>query len=428
MAKKTPYGRGRRSISNAPGGGNYAEKWHQKLDYLEKPKNKKPKEIRIVGGLFTIFQHFVRFKRKDGSKGGFYEVCPDFDWETGEFRKGPDAVCPLCADFQADDLPQDLRLLGSFRYYMDVFDVSAAKEGRKDGLFGVVFTNKYGKNDLATIGDILGAEVDDLKNGCTVHWHYNDKAQDPKDRVRFYQGNKLPVGFDEDKGVFVLKGGGMRFEGNPTPFDEIVEVKSADDIRADLKRLGLYKKLDEVLEVVASREENTGGRGNASRDASSGGWGDNEQSEEPRRQRQQRSSGNKGGSKQESFSSDSGWGDDSSGSEELETAPADEGWGDDSQASSSSSNEGWGEESSSSSSDEGWGEDSSSGGNGASDEGWGEESKASSSDDSWGEAPSGGGDSAPTHDDSFFGSDEGWGDDSSSGSSSKSSGDDPDGW
>ena len=356
MAKtSSTYRKGRRSLSNAPGGGNFAEKWHQKLDYLEQPKKGK-KEIRIVGGVFTIFQHFIRFKRKDGSKGGFYEVCPDFNMETGEFRKGPDAHCPLCADFQDADLPQELRLLGSFRYYMDAFDITAAKNGQKEGVFGVIFANKYGKNDLAMIGDILGSDIDDPKHGTTIIWNVNEKATDPKDRVRFYQGKPLPILYDEDKDLYLLKGGGLRFTGAPTPFDEVVDVRSPEEIRADLKRLGLYARLEEVLEVVASRGHagpDSGGGGTAEDDDSaSSGWGDDdgddneEEAPPPKKSRGKKAPAKevtaKGKKKkkappveEDDAEEDDSWGDDDADSEGVEEAPADD-WGDDDDSSDDS--------------------------------------------------------------------------------------------
>jgi len=399
-SKKSPYPRGRRPISNAPGGGTYADKWHQKLDYLEKPKRGKPKEIRLVGGIFTIFQHYVRFKRKDGSKSGFYEVCPDFDWDTGQFRKGPDASCPLCADFQDDSLPQELRLLGSFRYYIEAFDITAAKEGRKD-VFGVLFTNKYGKNDLAMIGDIMGCELDDPQKGTSVLWHYDEKAQDPKDRVRFYQGNKMPVKFDEEKGIWMMKGGGNIFKGEPTPFDEIVEVKDPDTIRADLKRLGLYARLEEVIEVVASRDEPGNDR--------SGSWGDSESAKQSRRPT---GSGRPAKAKAAPPppAEDEAWGDDDSPSEPLESAPSDEGWGETSVAAST---------------DDAWGDDSGNGKSASTDDAWGDETAASA--DSGDSSESG-----PEFDDTLF-SDDGWGDSPSEKTSSTVTTkaveeDDPSGW
>jgi len=409
-SNKSSYPKGRRPISNAPGGGTYADKWHQKLDYLENPKRGKPKEIRLVGGIFTIFQHFVRFKRKDGSKSGFYEVCPDFDWEAGEFRKGPDAVCPLCADFQADDLPQELRLLGSFRYYMDAFDITAAKEGRKD-VFGVVFTNKYGKNDLAMIGDILGCEIDDPEKGTSVLWHFDEKAQDPKDRVRFYQGNKMPVRYNEEKGLWMMKGGGKVYTGQPTPFDEIVEVKDPATIRADLKRLGLYARLEEVIEVVASRDEPTKDRPAASN------WGDDTPEEEAPA-KSQKAKGAPRGKKASKAAppEDEAWGADDSSDTSLESAPSDDAWGDD--TSSASSGDEWGNESSdNASSDDAWGDDS---GNGKS---------AKASDDEWGADGDKSEGDGPAYDDSLF-SEDGWGDSpSEKKSSSKTEAeDDPSGW
>jgi hypothetical protein len=342
------YSKGRRPLGKTPGGGNYGEKWHQKLDYLPKPK-KGPKEIRLVGGAFTIFQHYVRFKRKDGSKGGFYEVCPDFNWETGEFRKGPEARCPLCADFSDQELPQELRLLGSFRYYMDAFDVSAAKSGNKEGIFGVIFTNKYGRNDLATIADITGADLDDLKKGHTVFWNQNDQAKDPKERTRFYQGTKLPVQWDDEKELFLLKGGGLKFIGEPTDFEEIIEVKDPEEIRSDLKRLGLYQRLEEVLEISASRNEPVTDRGHAEDDESAGsGWGgddeeEEEEEEEPKKKKKppkkkpakkkpakKKKKKAEAEEEEEEEEEDASWGDEDGEEEEETESPPEEGaWGGD---------------------------------------------------------------------------------------------------
>jgi hypothetical protein len=280
--------RGRRSFGNAPGGGGHGEKWYKQLPELTKPKRGKPREIRIVGGTFTIFQHFVRFKSKQGSMSGFYELCPDFDWETGEFRQGPDRCCPLCRDFSSSDLPNDLRMYGSYRYYFDAFDITAAKAGNVENAFGVVFVNKYGRNDLAAIADMLGTDVDDEARGHTIFWHYNEDASDPKDRTRFYQGKRLPVKYDEDKDVYVLAGGGKRFVGEPTDFAEIIgpAVKTGDRIQDDLKRLGCYTRLEDALEIEAEEHNHAGVRPTASvkveDDPDVGDdWGEDEEVEEP---------------------------------------------------------------------------------------------------------------------------------------------------
>jgi hypothetical protein len=266
--------RGRRSPSQAPGGGSYGEKWHQKLDYLDKPKKGKPKETRMVGGMFTIFQHYVKFARKDKSKSGFYEVCPDFDWETGQFRKGPSATCPLCADFSNQDLPRHLQMFGSFRYYFDAFDISSAMAGNVEGIYGVVFSNKYGKNDLANIADILGHDVDDDQQGISVHWLQDDNANDAKDRTRFMQGRKMPVAFDESRGVWVLTGPNKQYIGEPTDFAEIVQVRSREEIVHDLERLGLYQQLSEVMDVQYQREPvGSAGRVEDAPGATNDSWG-----------------------------------------------------------------------------------------------------------------------------------------------------------
>lgn len=242
-------GKGRRSWGDAPGSGNYGEKWHQKLEYLEQPKNpRQPKELRIVGGVFTLNQHYVRFEKKTGGFTGYYEVCPDFDPITGEFRTGSDAVCPICRDFSDPDLPDEIRMFGSFRYYFDAFDLSAIKAGSASGIFGVVWANKYGKNDIMKISDTLdGYSVDDLERGCSVFYYFDGKAKDAKVRQSFTRGEPLVVKYSPKKNLYGLQYNGSVFTGEPTPFDEIVEVKTADKIVADLKRVKLYDKLEQYL-------------------------------------------------------------------------------------------------------------------------------------------------------------------------------------
>jgi len=242
-------GRGRRSWGDAPGAGNYGEKWHQKLDYVEQPKNpRQPKELRIVGGVYTLNQHFVRFEKKTGGFTGYYEVCPDFDPIVGEFRTGTDAVCPICRDFGDPDLPDEIRMFGSFRYYFDCFDLSAIKAGATSGVFGVVWANKYGKNDIAQISDTLdGYSVDDLVRGCSIFWYQNSKAKDAKERMSFTRGEPLEVKYSPKKNLYGLQYNGRVYTGEPTPFDEIVEVKTADKIVTDLKRVKLYDKLESFL-------------------------------------------------------------------------------------------------------------------------------------------------------------------------------------
>lgn len=246
MANK-PFlpGRGRRPISEAPGG-DYGEKWHQQLEMLEKPKNKnKPKELRLAGGVFTINQHFVKFTAKSGKVTGYYELCLNFNPLTGEFLKGEDAVCPICRDFTDPDLPDDLRMYGTYRYFSDAFDVDRIKAGVQEGCFGVVWSNKYGRNDWVKIASTLGCEVDDLNNGCTIHWFYDEHAKDNKDKMSFTKGEPLVVLYNEPKNLLGIKFNGRIFSGTPTNYEEIIKPKSVSEIERDLVRLGLYKKLEE---------------------------------------------------------------------------------------------------------------------------------------------------------------------------------------
>jgi len=288
-------GRGRSSWGDAPGAGNYGDKWHQKLDYVEQPKNPRtPKELRIVGGVYTLNQHYVRFEKKTGGYTGYYEVCPDFNPITGEFRTGTEAVCPICRDFGDSDLPEEIRMFGSFRYYFDCFDISAIKAGATGGVFGVVWANKYGKNNIAQISDTLeGASVDDLARGCTVFWYQNSKAKDAKERMSFTRGEPLEVKYSPKKNLYGLQYNGRVYTGEPTPFDEIVEVKTADKIVADLKRVKLYDKLESFLGGInrtiptpseAPRSASSGNKNEAApppRESASSDWGDFGGSEDP---------------------------------------------------------------------------------------------------------------------------------------------------
>jgi len=296
----------------------------------------------MVGGIFTLFQHYVKFKRKDHSQVGFYEVCPDFDWATGEFRRGPAATCPLCADFSDQDLPRDLQMFGGFRYYFDAFDITGAMAGNTEGVYGVVWSNKYGKNDLSNIADILGHDVDDDENGYSFHWLHDENASDAKDRTRFHQGRRIPVVYDESKGVYVLSGGGKRFIGEPTDFATVVQVKSGEEITADLKRLGLYAKLSEVVEVQSVAREPVGPAVRVEEDANArGGWGDTPPAPTPVRP-VAAASGGWGDTPVETPPSapvSDGWGetpataapaapvDDGWGSPPPAAAPVDDGWG-----------------------------------------------------------------------------------------------------
>lgn len=360
--KKKPNPRylpGRRSPSKSPGGPNSNQKWYMKFHDLKMPKHGEKRELRMVGGLFTIFQHYVKGRREDGSTYGFYLCCPDFDWSTGEFRRGPDACCPICEDFSSRDLPEDLQFFGSYRYYTDAFDISAAKAGNVEDVFGVLWTNKYGMGDLADIGDIVGHDVDDESNGCTVFWRYEPKAKDPKDRTKFYQGKKMPVYYDEDEGVYVLKGGGKVFKGEPTNFAEIVEVKSAAEIRADLTSNGAYERLEEYLEVNApTRPDNAPSHRSSVEDDedSDDSWGDGDEEETPPKKKAKK---NKAPAKKKPKKKDP----------EPESEE-DEAWDDepDSPASEDAA--------------DGWGADEDDGDDGDGD--WGDDSSDSSGDDSWG--------------------------------------------
>jgi len=248
MGNKPSYlGRGRKSWTDAPRPNSYGSKWYEEFDLLEPPKNpNKPKEIRPVGGTYTIAMHYVKFKKKDGGMTGFYLVCPDFDSEVGDFKPDEQRTCPICRDFTDSDLPDDLRSYASLRYYTDAFDLERVRKGVQDGCYGVVITNKYGAGDIIKIAETMnGVPVDDEANGVSLHWFNNPKAKDAKDRVSFSKGEKVPVMWSDNKKMFGIKYRGKVFTGTPTDFAEIIEVKSAKELEKDLGRIGLYKKLTE---------------------------------------------------------------------------------------------------------------------------------------------------------------------------------------
>jgi len=439
MAKRSRRMRGRHSISDAPGG-SYGPKWHEMLTYITKPKKGKLREVRIAGGFFVIFQHYVKFRNRKNAISGYYELCPNWNWETGEFRQGPDATCPICADFNDRDLPEHLRMFGSFRYYFDAFDVTMAKGNGGETIFGVAFVNKYGKNDLASLADILGNEVDDEENGISVHWFLDENAKDAKDRMRFHQGQKIPIRYDEDRGLYLMKGGKKKiFKGEPTDFAEIITPKSGDEIKNDLQRNGCYRELESYLES----------QGDDDISADVPGWGDDgEEAEEEKPKRKPRSSqkksgkggGNakgKGKSKPKSKPKPKGKGkgkEKSKKAEEVETPPDDDEWGSSDEGSPGDWDDDLGD-SGSDAADEDWGSSSDSdesSGEGWDDEGSDDSGSEEASDDSddgdvdgWGEA---------SHDDSYFGDDDGdddWGSSSDeAGDSSDDDGDadDPEDW
>jgi hypothetical protein len=257
MANGKPFlpGRGRKSIGDAPGS-SYGEKWHQLLDYLDRPKTKvKPKKIRVAGGLYTINQHYVKFQKKGGGMTGYYELCLNFDPIEGTFKAGDAACCPICRDFTDQDLPEDLRMYGTFRYYADAFDVDKIEAGVHDGSFGVVWTNKYGKNDWVKISGTLGdgVFVDDLDSGCILFWYFDENAKDNKDKMSFMKGEPLRVLYNEKNGQYGIrnpKNAKDVFVGSPTDFESIIVPKSAQEIERDLHRVGLYQKLEEHLRAT----------------------------------------------------------------------------------------------------------------------------------------------------------------------------------
>jgi len=248
MADKPSYlNRGRKSWTNAPRSADYGNKWYEEFDYLETPKNpNKPKEIRPVGGQYTIAMHFLKFKKKDGGQSGFYVVCPDFDSISGEFKPDGDRTCPVCRDFADSELPDEIRSYASLRHYTDAFDLERVRKGVQDGCFGVVVTNKYGAGDIIKIAETMnGVDVDDPANGISLHWFLNKKAKDAKDRVSFTKGDKVPVMWSEKKKLFGIKYQNKVFTGAPTDFAAIIEVKSPKELEKDLQRIGMYKKLRE---------------------------------------------------------------------------------------------------------------------------------------------------------------------------------------
>jgi hypothetical protein len=249
MSNGKPFlpGRGRRSIGDAPGS-SYGEKWHQQLDHLDKPKVKtKPKEIRIVGGVYTLNQHYIKFQKKTGGMTGYYELCINFDPNEGVFKTGDEACCPICRDFTDPDLPDELRMYGTFRYYADAFDIDKVKAGSQDGCFGVIWTNKYGKNDWVKISGTLGGDVflDDLDKGCSVFWYYDENAKDNKEKMSFMKGEPLRVLYNEKLGQYGIKTPKGVFTGTPTDYASIIQMKSAQEIERDLHRLNLYSQLEE---------------------------------------------------------------------------------------------------------------------------------------------------------------------------------------
>lgn len=235
----------------------FKDPWYKSAPLLDAPADGQEKKIRPVNGMYDTFQHYVRFKNKEGKWRGFYVICPDFIRLENRFKAGSKKKCPICLHFRGDDLPEHLNFFGSHKYYFDAFDLDAIDADSGARTFGIVQCGKYGRKDIIKAGRRNGATVDDFDDGCTLYWEKNRDAEDPKDKEGFSRGKRKSVKWVEKKKYFILSvkdedGKARKIKGKPTDFDKVIFGPTPEEISADFERLGLWNELQ------AARGESSG--------------------------------------------------------------------------------------------------------------------------------------------------------------------------
>ena len=80
--------------------------------------------VRFLGALYAYGGHWVKTKKKDGTKGSFYAVCSAWDPETGKFDSTKN--CEWC-NHTDSDLLGERTISRSVEYYSNVIDRKAQR-------------------------------------------------------------------------------------------------------------------------------------------------------------------------------------------------------------------------------------------------------------------------------------------------------------
>ncbi len=85
--------------------------------------------VRFLGALYAYGGHWVKTKKKDGTKGSFYAVCSAWDPETGKFDSTKN--CEWC-NHTDSDLLGERTISRSVEYYSNVIDRKAQRNKPED--------------------------------------------------------------------------------------------------------------------------------------------------------------------------------------------------------------------------------------------------------------------------------------------------------
>ena len=192
--------------------------------------------LRFIGPIYAYCGHWVKTKRKDGSKGSFYAQCSGWDTKTGKFDSTKQ--CAWC-DNSDSDLMGERTISKTTEYYSNAIDRKAqrnkpedaqepSKKELKDGFItkdsdtwtpvravrttSNTFKRIRSLRDLNVHedenGDSKAFTVSHPKFGMDVNIKYNSKADSPGDMYEVQRGECTPLKKSE-KGYLIWNLGDM---------------------------------------------------------------------------------------------------------------------------------------------------------------------------------------------------------------------------
>ena len=221
---------------------NKKERWDAPLkEFLFEYPEARPTRVRLWEDIFTIPQHYVQFKAKDGSTKGFYALCLNWDYDNEEKA---DNKCPYCdCDINATEYSYGL-----------VIKRSEQKKGNLQPL--VIRMTPTLVFKIGSLTDVAYPDEEDWPEGYEPDPddpNVGPDATDPKYgfdlMIQMQKSGKkteYSVSIPPQKGILPLKKEEVRaFKDFISQYDFLAMAKSAlntvEGARKDLERMGLMK-------------------------------------------------------------------------------------------------------------------------------------------------------------------------------------------
>lgn len=207
------------------------EKWRDEVMWGDMPKHNTWYCFRLVGGVYSIRQHWIEFINKDGEKKRFSLECRNWNVDTET------------TDLENDCLPCTLNYKGQVRYLVNAIDrnVQVQMKAGVSPIRGLdlppTLVREIQSLDKLNVHDSRPVSVAHPDLGCDIHLQLNDQSNMNKWLVQ--KGNCVALTPEER-------------EYDLYAFDEIYRLPNPEKTRMDFERMGLIQRSNDSVANMAS--------------------------------------------------------------------------------------------------------------------------------------------------------------------------------